>query len=131
MKLFIIIAVVVIGLGGIYFIANKGSKQQADAPKVTLQTIQADVASGAQFIDIRTAEEYANGHIDSAKNVTLQDIQDGKMPASDKTKTVYVYCQTGSRSKQAAFVLKNLGYQKIVDLGSIAHVESIGGVIKS
>lgn len=131
MKIFIIIAVVVLGLGGLFYLSDKGSKQDANSPQITMQAIQADVANGAQFIDIRTAEEFASGHIEGAKNVTLQDIRDGKMPASDKTKTVYVYCQTGSRSKQAAFVLKNLGYQNIVDLGAIAHVESIGGVIKS
>lgn len=130
MKLVIIVVVVVIGLGGLFFISNKGSKQET-ASAVTIQTIKADVANGAQFIDIRTAEEYADGHIDGAKNVTLQDIQDGKMPAADKTKTIYVYCQTGTRSKQAAFVLKNLGYQNIVDLGAIAHVKSIGGVVGS
>lgn len=130
MKLVIIIAAIILGLGGLYMVTNRG-KSQSSVPAVTMQTVQSDVANGGQLFDIRTAEEFANGHIDGAKNVTLQDIQDGKVPAADKSKVIYVYCQTGTRSQQAAFVLKNMGYQNIVDLGSIGHVKSMGGAIKS
>lgn len=127
MKFAIVVVLVLVGIGGLFMLTSKDASEVPATPKLTMQTIQNDVSNGAKFIDIRTAEEFADGHIDGAQNITLQDIQDGKMSQGDKSKTIYVYCQTGSRSKQAAFILKNLGYTHVVDLGSIAHVQAIGG----
>ena len=126
MKLAVIIGAVVIVLGGIFLIANMGGGGQG----LTFQAVQADLASGGQLIDVRTSSEYAAGHIDGALNLSLQDIQQGSVPSAAKTKPVYVYCHSGSRSGQAATILKAAGYQNIVDLGAIAHVQAMGGNIK-
>ena len=54
--------------------------------------------------------EHRSGHIKGAKNIPLQGINryDG-----DKEKTVYVICQSGMRSKQAAKELKKSGYDVV------------------
>ena len=65
---------------------------------------------GAVLLDVRMPQEYREGHIPKSKNVPLQSINryDG-----DKEKTVYVICQSGMRSKQAAKELKKSGYDVV------------------
>lgn len=125
--LFIIVTVVVISLGGIYFV-TKNNKSVNNSASLTMQTIQNDATNGAQLVDVRTAQEYSSGHIVGAVNISLQDIQAGKLPTASKDKTIYVYCHSGNRSSQATKILKTAGYN-VVDLGAITHVQSIGGTI--
>lgn len=126
----IIIAIVILGLGGLFFITqNKNSS--ADTPKLTMQSINSNIASGGQLIDVRTPAEYTAGHIDGAINLSLQDIQAGTMPTASKDKPIYLYCHSGNRSNQATIILKSAGYQKITDLGAITNVQSLGGTIKT
>ena len=134
MKLLIISAVVLIGLGGIYLFTSSNNSTDAvmkDTSGLSIQTIKNDMASGGQLIDVRTSEEYASGHIDGATNVSLQDIQSGVLPITSKEKPVYVYCRSGNRSSQAVGVLKAAGFQNVIDLGGMTQVQSLGGVIKS
>lgn len=131
MKYIIITIVAVLGLSGLLFIA-KGKDNKPVTPTLSIQTIQKEVANGGQLVDVRTLEEFAAGHIEGAVNIPLQDIEQGKMPSASKSKTVYVYCRSGNRSAQAKTLLQGVGYQTIIDLGSMANVESLGGkVIKS
>ena len=110
------------------FVAQSNSTKTT-VPTMTIQTIQTDIKSGAQLIDVRTADEYNTSHIDGAINLSLQDMQSGTMPNISKDKTIYVYCHSGNRSGQATTILKAAGY-KVTDLGAITHVQSLGGIIK-
>jgi rhodanese-related sulfurtransferase len=131
-KTIIISLIAIISLGGFFLIPQKGDSQSSvTAPKLSMQKIQNDVASGAELLDVRTAEEYAAGHINGARNLPLQNIQAGQMPNATKDKTVYVYCRSGNRSAQAKTILEKSGYT-VVDLGAMTAVESLGGkVVKS
>ncbi len=128
MKPLIISLAIILGVGGMLFVAQSNSTKTT-VPTMTIQTIQTDIKSGAQLIDVRTADEYAAGHIDGAINLSLQDMQSGTMPNITKDKTIYVYCHSGNRSSQATTILKASGY-KVTDLGAITHVQSLGGIIK-
>ena len=136
-RLFIVIAVVLIGFGGLVLVAQSSNSntnsQNAthSAPALSIQTIKDDIKNGGQLIDVRTAEEYTAGHIDGAINLSLQDIQAGTMPTAAKDKPIYVYCHSGNRAGQAATILKAAGYKNIIDLGAITHVQSLGGIIKT
>ena len=71
-----------------------------------------------QLIDVRTPEEFEEGHIE---NATLIDIQNEEEFLSNtkelnKKQPVYVYCRTGRRSNIAAQHLANNGFRNIVDL---------------
>ena len=71
-----------------------------------------------QLIDVRTPEEFEEGHIE---NATLIDIQNEEEFLSNtkelnKKQPVYVYCRTGRRSNIAAKHLANNGFRNIVDL---------------
>ena len=71
-------------------------------------------------VDVRTAEEYAEGHVPGAVLIPLQEIGDeppGELP--DKGADILVYCRSGRRSKQASDKLVELGYENVYDFGGI------------
>ena len=70
-----------------------------------------------QLIDVRTPEEFKGNHLKGAQNicVTSDDFKE-KVKMLDKNKPVYVYCNRGGRSAQAAIQLKDLGFTKIYDM---------------
>ena len=76
--------------------------------------------SGAVLLDVRTPEEYRNGHIPGSKNVSLQTIDRVDSVAQNKDTALYVYCQSGARSRQAAGMLKQMGYTNVNNIGGIA-----------
>lgn len=70
-----------------------------------------------QLIDVRTPEEFSEGHIENAKNINIMgDDFDAQVAALDKTKPVMVYCKSGGRSAKASARLKELGFTTITDL---------------
>ena len=76
--------------------------------------------SGAVLLDVRTPEEYRSGHIPGSKNIPLQTIDRASSVAENKDTALYVYCQSGARSRQAAGVLKQMGYTNVNNIGGIA-----------
>ena len=72
------------------------------------------IEQGALVIDVRTREEFAQGHIDGALNIPWQET-DKLMSAigTDKTRPVVVYCRSGNRSGKAKVVLETKGYTNI------------------
>lgn len=70
-----------------------------------------------QLIDVRTPKEFRSGYIKGAKNI---DFFSGKFVTEfnrlNKDKPVYLYCRSGSRSRQTAKRLMNLGFKEIYDL---------------
>lgn len=71
-------------------------------------------------LDVRTPEEFAEGHIPGAINVANESIVDVE-PAvlTNKKQVIYVYCRSGNRSKQAAEKLVAMGYENIIEFGGI------------
>ena len=76
--------------------------------------------SGAVLLDVRTPAEYRSGHIPGSKNVSLQTIDRIGSVAENKDTALYVYCQSGARSRQAAGMLKQMGYTNVNNIGGIA-----------
>ena len=74
---------------------------------------------GAVLLDVRTASEYAAGHIDCSRNIPLQSIESAGKTFSDKNTPLFVYCHSGARSRTAVRILRNLGYSDVTDLGGI------------
>lgn len=75
---------------------------------------------GAVLLDVRTPGEYRGGHIPGSKNVPLGSIEKVSSVARNKDAEVYVYCQSGARSRQAASILKHMGYNNVNNIGGIA-----------
>jgi rhodanese-related sulfurtransferase len=72
-------------------------------------------SKGNKVIDVREIHEYKRGHIKGALNVPLSQLQQrmGDIPTD---RTVYLYCQSGMRSKQAAKLLGRNGYADVAHL---------------
>ena len=71
-------------------------------------------------LDVRTQEEYDQGHIANAVLLPLQRIGDS-LPAElpDRDAEILVYCRSGNRSRQAAQKLADLGYTAVYNFGGI------------
>jgi len=70
----------------------------------------------AVLIDVREADEFRAGHIPSAINVPLSEMDFVSIP---KDKQVFVYCLRGTRSSRAAGKMKKMGYTKVKSIGGI------------
>ena len=75
-------------------------------------------------VDVRTREEYDDGHIENAVLVPNESIG-SEMPETlpDKEATLLIYCRSGRRSKDAAQKLLALGYQSVYDFDTILIVQ--------
>ena len=74
---------------------------------------------GAVLLDVRTPEEYAEGHIEGSQNIPLQNIESAETVIKDKDTPIYVHCRSGGRSAQATSILKKMGYTNVEDIGGI------------
>jgi rhodanese-related sulfurtransferase len=78
------------------------------------------------LVDVRTPEEYNDGHLENALNIDwYNDSFTKEFEKIDKKKTIYLYCRSGKRSADATKYLDSLGYGKVVNLegGYIAWAE--------
>ena len=73
----------------------------------------------AILLDVRTPQEYRSGHIPGSKNVPLQAIDQVVDVAENKDTALYVYCQSGARSRQASDLLQRMGYRNVNNIGGI------------
>ena len=84
-------------------------------------------ASEVQLLDVRTAEEFAEGHLESAINIDVHamDFTQKVSEQLDKSQPIYLYCRSGKRSMMAAKNLAQEGYT-IVNLknGILGWVEA-------
>ena len=71
----------------------------------------------AQLVDVRTADEFTEGHIAGAvNNDWLEDGFLDRAKILDKSKPVLLYCAAGGRSEDAVAAMKKAGYTNVVDL---------------
>ena len=107
-------------LGGIFlFYMNN---QEKSIRYVSMDDIVEIMEQNENYIilDVRTVEEYNEGHIPNAiciPNETIDERITEKLP--NKKQLILIYCRSGNRSKQAAEKLKNSGYTNLVEFGGI------------
>lgn len=88
--------------------------------KLLPQEAQAMMSEDVIILDVRTEEEYDEGHIPDAILLPNYEIQDkAETVIADKKATILVYCRTGRRSENASKELINMGYEKVYDIGGI------------
>lgn len=100
---------------------------------------QAIAHPGTQILDVRTASEYTSGHIANALQANWLDPKEFKNRTQylDKSKTIYIYCQSGGRSASAQAELMQAGYQVVNLEGGMSNwrmqqmpVEGAGNVVQ-
>lgn len=89
------------------FDINQGVKEYAATP-------------GAVLIDVRTPQEYRDGHIPKSRNISLSGIEKAKEIIRKKDTPIFVYCYSGSRSRQAAHQLEKMGFTVVKNIGGFA-----------
>ena len=78
------------------------------------------VEAGARLVDVRTPQEFANGHIPGAVNMPVQDLERRMGELTGKDRPIVLYCRSGARSSSAARMLKSAGYTEVHDLGAMS-----------
>ena len=79
-----------------------------------------DSEEGYIILDVRTQEEYDQGHIPGAIVISHEEITEkAEEVLTDKDQLILVYCRSGRRSKIAAEALAELGYTNIKEFGGI------------
>ncbi|MDZ4758550.1 MAG: thioredoxin domain-containing protein [Bacteroidota bacterium] len=77
----------------------------------------------APIVDVRTPDEFSNGHLQNAKNIDWNGIDFQKeISTLDKSKPVFVYCLSGGRSSSAANQMRSDGFKEVYELS--------GGIMK-
>lgn len=75
-------------------------------------------ATNSMLVDVRTVEEYEQGHIPGSVNVPLDSLEDISGRAGQDS-PLYVYCHSGARSARATAQLRRMGYINVNDMGGI------------
>ena len=120
MLVFVIAAVAfVVAFILVFVLGYKKSGFESVSPEAFSSRLseQADV----QLVDVRTAEEFAEGHLNGAVNIDVKqaDFLSEAQSLLDAGKPVFVYCRSGRRSADAADRLTKAGYRAVNMSGGI------------
>jgi len=111
----------------------------AAVPRVSVSEAQAMIDKGdALVVDVRDAPELApGGKVKGAVHVSRGMLEFRADPESpyhdprfDKGRTVILYCASGGRSALAGKVLKEMGYEKVFNLGAFKDWADSGGAVE-
>jgi len=87
------------------------------------------VGEDAVIIDVRTPAEYAEGHLDGAVNIDVSSpgFADAiaELPADGE---YVVYCRSGNRSAQAASIMRDHGFEHVIDAGALDDASTATGI---
>ena len=115
---FLLLAVMILTACG----QNKENGQGAVYVNITAEEAKQimDSKEGYIILDVRTQEEYDQGHIPGAIVISHEKIAEkAEEVLTDKDQLILVYCRSGRRSKIAAEALVELGYTNIKEFGGI------------
>lgn len=94
------------------------SATAAPAPDVDGPAAHELVKNGAQLVDVRSADEFAEKHIEGAINVPADAVTSHDF--GSKNKPLVLYCRAGHRSQKAADALRASGYTHVHVLGPMS-----------
>lgn len=123
---FIILVAVVITFSSCNSNGNK-KENSIEAPKSGYSNIEPAEAkirleseTNIVLLDVRTQEEYAEGHIENSLLIPVDVLEEeAEVKLSDKEAPIFVYCRSGNRSVTASKILIDLGYKNVYNLGGI------------
>ena len=105
---------------------TKEVKEVKEVKKAEYKKITSDEAKKMMesektiVVDVRTTEEYNEGHIPNAISIPLETIEkEAEAKLKNKDDLILVYCRSGRRSREAALKLIEKGYTNVIDFGGI------------
>ncbi|KAJ3086927.1 hypothetical protein HK102_012160 [Quaeritorhiza haematococci] len=84
--------------------------------------------SSPQLVDVRTNDEFKNGHVPNAIHIPLNDLRT-RMNELDKAKPVHIYCAIGQRGYYATRLLRQHGYDAINVSGGFTTFKNVNPVL--
>ena len=84
---------------------------------ITLEELKDKLSQGAILIDVRSNQEYREGHLQGAINIPDFEIEkrvEREIPK--KNQLLVLYCQYGGRSRSSMLIMKKMGYTNIYNL---------------
>lgn len=128
-RMILLVVVLMVVAGAAIFLATR----TANAPAATAAQALSPAQYQTQFssdvphllLDVRTPEEFAEGYIPGAVNISVQTLE-GRMSEVPRDVPVVVYCRSGNRSATAAQMLIDAGYTQVYDLGGIQDWQAQG-----
>lgn len=94
---------------------------RAMTPRELSEKARQLVGEGWVLLDVRTPQEFQQGHPAPARNIPVQELPRRLEEVGPPGTRVVVYCAAGGRSAQAAELLKRSGYPDIFDLKSVSN----------
>lgn len=73
----------------------------------------------AKLLDVRTREEYKQGHLPGSLLLPLSDLGRASVLITDRETPLYVYCLSGARSGMACQMLRQMGFSQVQNIGGI------------
>ena len=111
---------IVIILLSFLFLFGCSEKSGGEYSKITPDEAKAMMVDGNLILDVRTPEEYSEGHIEEALLLPLDTILAGELDLlQNQDQVILVYCRSGNRSRTAAEALVEAGFTKVYDFGGI------------
>lgn len=108
---------IVLSIGIAMLFSNCSKSQTFESMSVSEFENKLKSVENAQIVDVRTAGEFSEGHLDKAENIDWNgDNFETSAQKLDKTKPVFVYCLAGGRSKKAASKLSEMGFTNIYEM---------------
>ena len=88
-------------------------------PKIDEGVAEFRATPNALLVDVRTPEEYAEGHIPGSVNIPLAALPARMDELGDLDRPLFVHCLSGGRSGQAVMFLKREGFTNVKNIGGI------------
>ncbi len=96
---------------------RKKSHRGVQSGDINIEELKNKVSQGAILIDVRSKQEYKEGHLPKAINIPEYEIQRRILKEiPNKNQLIVVYCQYGGRSKNTYINMKKMGYSNIYNL---------------
>lgn len=110
LKLMLLVIVTTLGI-------SCNTKSQSDAIKALTPTEFKEKSANQTIIDIRTPQEFSQGHIEGAVNINYYDNNFiDQIAKYDKNQPIFVYCRSGNRTSPASRKMADFGFTQINDL---------------
>lgn len=124
----VVASVIGIGLVAVFLMASRPAENNPAVAALSPQQYVADFAQTDQphlLVDVRTPQEFAEGHIPGAVNIPV-DALASRLAEVPQGQPVVVYCRSGNRSATASQILAGAGYTSIYDMGAIFDWQAAG-----
>ena len=80
--------------------------------------VNSALQKGAKIIDVRSAEEYASGHLEKAVNIPVGELETRiSQCVTNKEQPLLLHCASGVRSGHGKRILQKLGYSQVLNVG--------------